>query len=90
MLSGNQIACTDEALANGLSKVIEVKSTLIDFCYLFVSWGCGKKQPCPASEMKTPSFKPKTGAKKPSTVLLEFEAGSSVNSSPAIGHDDTV
>ena len=67
---------------------------------LTLALGCGKKKPQPkpnsptkpksASEVKTPSAKPKTETTKPGTVLWEFETGDAVGSSPAIGSDGTV
>jgi hypothetical protein len=44
----------------------------------------------PVSKQEPPKTSPKTTAKKPGTVLWEFETGSWVQSSPAIGSDGTV
>ena len=63
--------------------------------------GCGKKEAAtkPQEQAKAPSKpvvqdsqtgQPKAEAKKPGTVLREFETGGWVHSSPAIGSDGTV
>ena len=74
---------------------------------LVLAMGCGKKEaaPKPQEQSKAPSKpivqdsqtgQPKAEAKKPGTVLWEFETGprydgrSLVRSSPAIGSDGTV
>ena len=45
--------------------------------------GCGEKEPAPPSASNPE-------AKKPVTPIWEFETGSVVNSSPAIGSDGTI
>ncbi|MDG1833714.1 MAG: PQQ-binding-like beta-propeller repeat protein [Verrucomicrobiota bacterium] len=68
---------------------------------LVLAMGCGKKEaaPKPQEQSKAPSKpivqdsqtgQPKAEAKKPGTVLWEFETGDFVLSSPAIGSDGTV
>ena len=53
--------------------------------------GCGKKEPFQPSATNPEATKPEpTKAKKPVTVLWEFETRGSVSSSPAIGSDGTV
>ena len=53
--------------------------------------GCGKKEPVQPAASNTEETKPEpTKAKKPVTVLWEFETGGYVISSPAIGSDGTV
>jgi predicted small lipoprotein YifL len=53
--------------------------------------GCGKKEPFQPSATNPEATKPEpTKAKKPVTVLWEFETGGPVYSSPAIGPDGTV
>ena len=66
--------------------------------------GCGKKKEtepqdqakasakpvASVSKQEPPKTSPKTTAKKPGTGLWEFETGSLVQSSPAIGSDGTV
>ena len=53
--------------------------------------GCGEKEPVQPSTSNPEATKPEpTKAKKPGTVLWEFETGDSVLSSPAIGSDGTV
>ncbi|MBT5321557.1 MAG: PQQ-binding-like beta-propeller repeat protein [Verrucomicrobiales bacterium] len=48
------------------------------------------KPVAPVSKQETPKTSPKTTAKKPGTVLWEFEKGGVMFSSPAIGPDGTV
>ena len=48
------------------------------------------KPVAPVSKQEPPKTSPKTTAKKPGTVLWEFETGGAVTSSPAIGSDGTV
>ena len=48
------------------------------------------KPVAPVSKQEPPKPEPKTTAKKPGTVLWEFETGGVVFSSPAIGSDGTV
>ena len=53
--------------------------------------GCGEKEPVQPSTSNPEATKPEpTKAKKPGTVLWEFEMGDDVTSSPAIGSDGTV
>ena len=58
-----------------------IRATIILVC-LSIVLGCGKK------EMKQTAKEPPPI--KPGTVLWEFETGSDVESSPAIGPDGTV
>ena len=48
------------------------------------------KPVAPVSKQEPPKTSPKTTAKKPGTVLWEFETGGVVFSSPTIGSDGTV
>jgi len=48
------------------------------------------KPVAPVSKQEPPKTSPKTTAKKPGTVLWEFETGGFEDSSPAIGSDSTV
>ncbi|MBO65993.1 MAG: hypothetical protein CL509_06925, partial [Actinobacteria bacterium] len=76
-----------------------MKPTFIALLALCVA-GCGKKEgPKSQDQAKAPSKpavqnsqtgQPKAEAKKPGTVLWEFETGDPVSSSPAIGSDGTV
>jgi len=53
--------------------------------------GCGEKEPVQPPTSNPEATKPEpTKAKKPGTVLWEFETGRAVRSSPAIGPDGTV
>ena len=64
-----------------------MKPTFITLLALGLCLGsCGKKEPVQPSVTKPEPTK----AKKPGTVLWEFETGDSVHSSPAIGSDGTV
>ena len=64
---------------------------------LTLALGCGKEQPPtpstqiePVSEAKTSPTQPKADPTKHERFLWEFETGSLVQSSPAIGSDGTV
>ncbi|MDP6035956.1 MAG: PQQ-binding-like beta-propeller repeat protein, partial [Verrucomicrobiota bacterium] len=60
---------------------------LLALCLCLV--GCGKKEP--PQDIQPSATKPEpTKAKKPGTVIWEFEAGGGVSSSPAIGSEGTV
>ena len=65
-----------------------MKATII-LIALTLSLGCGKKEPVQPAASDTEANKPDP-AKKPGTVLWEFETGGHVLSSPAIGSDGTV
>ena len=72
-------------------KLAAMKHVLIVLLALGVAAGCGKKEPAPPSASNTEATKPEpTNAKKPGTVLWEFETEGFVESSPAIGSDGTV
>ena len=68
-----------------------MKQVLMTLLALVVAAGCGKKEPTPPSASNTEATKPEpTNAKKPGTVLWEFETEGFVKSSPSIGSDGTV
>ena len=75
-----------------------MKPTLIVFLALCLClWGCGKKEPVQPSASNPEATKPEPtkGINQTSKVAIgtpiwEFETGSGVDSSPAIGSDGTV